>query len=979
MTKRGSILSVLYLAITSGSCLAYETETHALITRQAYEKSSLSQQGKGSIVSTLGLDRLNLSSPFDPYWVPQDPEVYYTNGGTSGVTPALLGLSLVTGIDYPEAFERCEMQEFLQISDGSRSQFKDLFEGTVSSGTGPAATDSVLPIANWLVRGAIREDDLGDGLGLLSLAEANCGFFWLLTVPNQPSGVVRSYNHFYDPYLDIGLTTATVNGKRSTNWALGYVNSISNPPIVDAGRGNTYSYIDARNAFYWAITREYNKQAGQPYTAVQHQADAFDRMFLWATAFRSLGDVVHLLEDTGQPQHTRNDPHSAVNSDQRQAFEGYTNARVLGQGGVGRYVQAFFPGSTVPLSVPDLGNYPGPTVSGVTFASPVRFFTTRGDLSDTGDPTTRLGLADYTNRGFFTGGTLPGMVPEIYPPSMSSENSDYVGEPVPCVLLAPQMQLQAVDCVHYTHAVPDKISPNYADQLPFGFSVPNVPIISEGVFNQIILSFNGLTVDHDAVKLALSPTELDAIGNMTIPRAVGYATGMINFFFRGVGGIAITPPSSGVYAIVDHGQTHIMNAQGYPCVGSTASDGCPIFGFDLVQANIQNKMSPLVVSGSGNPVAQNMTNGTLVAVARWHRDQCYTPDLSGEPSYDMNSVQQLGGQAPPIYSPICPNEMAFSLARSPYPEISVSAPIAVDANGAMTADSIALGNINSTSPTTVNFDFTTDPIPINATDLFLEAVFQGTLGDTTSSDANKYEINSVVTGSIDVSEPTYNVFMNLTNYYYDTVGKSWMTVAQAQAEHFPVYDPSEETIPRIMNCAGTDELVHYGYQGVSPGLAVGHAIRVAMILDPVAAANGEMLQTAWAAPEAGYYNGSVYVSSGGAISGMYGAIANMLTTNPQPPYYTTHSSQASLESNANADFAATGFNSGVGATWGDNIYWTYQAGIATTSYVPIPIVPPVPQNPSLVGSAGAFLSDPIPSGEIYLNVGIGQTCLSVTP
>ena len=34
------------------------------------------------------------------------------------------------------------------------------------------------------------------------------------------------------------------------------------------------------------------------------------RKAYWATLFRSLGDVVHLIQDMGQPQHTRNDPHA---------------------------------------------------------------------------------------------------------------------------------------------------------------------------------------------------------------------------------------------------------------------------------------------------------------------------------------------------------------------------------------------------------------------------------------------------------------------------------------------------------------------------------------------------------------------------------------------------------------------------------------------------------------------------------------------
>ena len=42
---------------------AYDAETHALITYQAYNRSLVSQTVTGSIVSRLGLDRLDIPKP----------------------------------------------------------------------------------------------------------------------------------------------------------------------------------------------------------------------------------------------------------------------------------------------------------------------------------------------------------------------------------------------------------------------------------------------------------------------------------------------------------------------------------------------------------------------------------------------------------------------------------------------------------------------------------------------------------------------------------------------------------------------------------------------------------------------------------------------------------------------------------------------------------------------------------------------------
>ena len=94
---------------------------------------------------------------------------------------------------------------------------------------------------------------------------------------------------------------------------------------------------------------------------------------------------------------------------------------------MGYFFRSFFPASNdaEKLTVPPLGTY-GLTESNsqqapISFATPLRFFTTRkwirGDAPGYLD---RKGLADYAARGFFTGGTMPGMEgdqPHQSPPS----------------------------------------------------------------------------------------------------------------------------------------------------------------------------------------------------------------------------------------------------------------------------------------------------------------------------------------------------------------------------------------------------------------------------------------------------------------------------------------------------------------------------------------------------------------------------------
>ncbi|MDR3388720.1 MAG: hypothetical protein P4L92_16860 [Rudaea sp.] len=137
--------------------IAYETETHALITRQAYANSVLANTpvGESSVAHELGLDRLSPSTPFDDYWLGLY-SIYYIDGGNAGViaqgnTPVFQ----VGSYDSPEEFERCQMNELLQ------SSFRPLFVDTVSTFDELPANDPLLPIQNWIVRGSIREDDLG--------------------------------------------------------------------------------------------------------------------------------------------------------------------------------------------------------------------------------------------------------------------------------------------------------------------------------------------------------------------------------------------------------------------------------------------------------------------------------------------------------------------------------------------------------------------------------------------------------------------------------------------------------------------------------------------------------------------------------------------------------------------------------------------------------------------------------------------------
>ena len=132
-------------------------------------------------------------------------------------------------------------------------------------------------IEGWIEEGAIREDDT-----------------WT-------ESFARYKHHFYDPTTGRGFggilwrDSGIVSGMPAPDWA------------IDKGEadGQLYSFKQARLYFYDGLT----------------QSTKAERESKLATMFRTLGDVVHIVQDMAQPQHTRNDGHGFPKS----YYEVYTD------------------------------------------------------------------------------------------------------------------------------------------------------------------------------------------------------------------------------------------------------------------------------------------------------------------------------------------------------------------------------------------------------------------------------------------------------------------------------------------------------------------------------------------------------------------------------------------------------------------------------------------------------------------------------
>ncbi len=164
------------------------------------------------------------------------------------------------------------------------------------------------------------------------------------------------------------------------------------------------------------------------------------------------------------------------------------------------------------------------------------------------------------------------------------------------------------------------------------------------------------------------------------------------------GSLEVGPPALGAYAVADHATAH---------------------GFNTIKAIIRNTTPN-----------ETMNGGVLIAVAKFHRNKCYRADLSGEFTQDA-----AGNLIPP-----CPDY------RSAEEYIVTS-----------TEQTLTLGPGEQRELT-----FTLDGyIPMDATDLYLQVVYRGILGD---------ESDSVAVGTVNLAEPTFLAIMNATDVFflYDT-------------------------------------------------------------------------------------------------------------------------------------------------------------------------------------------------------------------
>ncbi|MHB8495229.1 MAG: hypothetical protein ACYC9Z_16200 [Casimicrobiaceae bacterium] len=607
---------VLAAFVVASESAAYDQATHGFLTRDAYATSILASAvdaGDSSVLARLGLNGYSPFGGLDRYF-----EFITTAFGT-------------------KAYER-------HSQDYERRMLKSLkFELSNN------------PALVWTMFGAIREDDNPN------------------EDPPTPQdiqpGLKRPLQHFFDPYFDrgltaIGLSQIDIDVQRNPDWALGTRYSFTDPNRTAIPRRNGFSVVDAREAMFRALTLM-TKADGAYADIAPGEDDATRqqwRQAYWATAFRALGDVLHLNQDMAQPQHTRNEPHSGKGclfgvclGGHTSVYERYINARAL-QTDTFKAESASSTPIRTTISPLSIAPYPTPT-----FARYADYWSTaQGSLSASGK-----GLADYSNRGFFTAQNNLGSTEYPLPVSNILAYNVKIVAPTRWDGSAPSNPAPSY-VVH--GAVPDKLLDTLAT---------DVPLSSFGLWDQFLTSTSNLP------GYTLNRVNYDAMANLLLPRAVAYSAGLINYFFRGR--IDISLPDEGVYALTDH-----------------AGDE----DFKVLRAKVRN-VTPPFASVDGTAQRQDMNGGDLFAIVRYHRDLAYA-----------KSLDTVVGIAPcaAVLSVIVETDPGASTdCRDGVETIVVSQPIVgVD--------------LPSGSERLAEFKFTDAPIPLDATDVSLQVVYRGSLG-----------------------------------------------------------------------------------------------------------------------------------------------------------------------------------------------------------------------------------------------------------
>ena len=424
----------------------------------------------------------------------------------------------------------------------------------------------------------------------------------------------RSLFHFYDP-VPGHLGPLNINGIPAPYTAPDWAVKDSLFPVI----GQSYALKDARESLYKALT----------------STDQGDRDQAFGDLFLSIGHAIHLVQDSAQPQHVRNDMHC--------------DADICKEGE--SILKATF-GSDAKLYNPSLYEsytYENANVTDYSGLLPVELPTARSYWKSLDNK----GLAQFTNENFISAGTnfhfgidgsiLPGVDYTLpFPSNLSgSESIDEVyaelGKSVPAQIAQFCGQLQSSCDISF-------VSTDVIDSYSVT-SETNSRASSYSIFDQ------DLEVYGSQKLFTLNALNFRMDWKYLLPRAISYSSGLINYFFRGRLDIQPDPDNPGGYLVTNKSRYPMSDGTLELFYDATDGNRYPVSGASWSNVSIAPtdqdaaNQYPIQFDAPVNPVPANPGRYMLVFKGKIGAEDGVTGKLSAKPIYLYTTTDRYCGSS----------------------------------------------------------------------------------------------------------------------------------------------------------------------------------------------------------------------------------------------------------------------------------------------------------------------------------------------
>jgi hypothetical protein len=400
-------------------------------------------------------------------------------------------------------------------------------------------------------------------------------------------------------------------------------------PTTDLGlNGLLYNF---ESSLLWANSDSGNDQGWNAARNNFYQSlvatSSSDREENLANTFQGVGQVMHLVEDLAAPTHVRNDIHLPVNT-QKDLFEEFTNKK---------YLEMTYTGY--------------PVVDLQTFSTVDKFWKNSGK-----------GLAEFTNKNFLSRDT-------------NFDDNKYslpvsIGEWV------------ATETINVAKKGPKQVQVKYFQ----GYATDTYQPAKSAPISRLA-AYSYLDAERKRINNKRAYALNDAVhkeyAQFLIPRAVSYAAGMLNYFFRGT--IELSLPAQGIYAIAEPDSS----------------------GYREIRVKAKNSTA----------VNEEMPNGSLQLVVKYKL--ALTNPLQSEP-FDVGPEQYIvvpEKNNVRTLSRTTPTELVFDLSTNPLPLWAVDVYLQVVYRGQLgnEADAVAVGLRDISEPTPIDIVNHMDLVCVNNT------------------------------------------------------------------------------------------------------------------------------------------------------------------------------------------------------------------------------------------------------------------------